>query len=306
MLDGDGLSEGDRDLELLRSRARGRYALQALLRVQDPRRARRLVPGGTLLQASRRQPARFFARLHVHGVSQPDPIDPARKDGPGARSADRDRRSRSRAMQGHLHLQNGGSLLRARLPAALRAHHPALVRGDLGGRRSHARTPVEGMEARIPGLSRPRLRERKDGESGRQRDLPRSSGTLADPENTGGPARLGIPAAFRQEQRGRLLTAAAGLQCPICGNAVSIPVHRKVPDFEHGLGVLADFEACVSCGLVVQVPPPTAAALLTYYPPDYRPHAAAAGAAGGGSLLARLKDIQARLQIASLARFLPE
>jgi len=67
--------------------------------------------------------------------------------------------------------------------------------------------------------------------------------------------------------------------------------------------VLADFEACASCGLVVQVPQPSAAALATYYPADYRPHAAAAG---GASLLARLKDIQARLQIARLAKFLPD
>jgi len=99
------------------------------------------------------------------------------------------------------------------------------------------------------------------------------------------------------------LTAAAGLQCPVCGSAVAVPVHRKVPDFEHGMAVLADFEACASCGLVVQVPPPTAAALATYYPPDYRPHAAASG---GPSLLARLKDLQARLQILRLAKFLPD
>ncbi|TMA99645.1 MAG: class I SAM-dependent methyltransferase, partial [Deltaproteobacteria bacterium] len=75
-------------------------------------------------------------------------------------------------------------------------------------------------------------------------------------------------------------------------------------DFEHGLAVLADFDACPSCGLIAQVPPPDAAALATYYPSDYRPHAAAVSA-NGVSLMTRLKDIQASMQIRRLAKFLP-
>jgi SAM-dependent methyltransferase len=76
-----------------------------------------------------------------------------------------------------------------------------------------------------------------------------------------------------------------------------------VRDFEHGLPVLADFDACPSCGLVAQVPPPTAGALAGYYPKDYRPHAAASN---GASLIARLKAVQASFQLGRLARFLPE
>jgi len=94
------------------------------------------------------------------------------------------------------------------------------------------------------------------------------------------------------------------LQCPVCGGALSQKVHRRVRDFEHGLPVLADFDACPSCGLIAQVPPPNAAALATYYPADYRPHAAAA-ATNGVSLMTRLKNVQASLQIRRLAKFLP-
>jgi SAM-dependent methyltransferase len=94
------------------------------------------------------------------------------------------------------------------------------------------------------------------------------------------------------------------LQCPVCGGALSRKLHRQVRDFEHGLPVLADFDACPSCGLVAQVPAPNAAALATYYPSDYRPHAAAAGA-NGASLMTRLKNLQASLQIRKLAKFLP-
>ncbi|TMA10529.1 MAG: class I SAM-dependent methyltransferase, partial [Deltaproteobacteria bacterium] len=94
------------------------------------------------------------------------------------------------------------------------------------------------------------------------------------------------------------------MQCPVCGGALSRKVHRRVRDFEHGLPVLADFDACPSCGLIAQVPPPNAAALATYYPPDYRPHAAAA-ATNGVSLMTRLKNVQASLQIRRLAKFLP-
>ena len=94
------------------------------------------------------------------------------------------------------------------------------------------------------------------------------------------------------------------MQCPVCGGAVSQKVHRRVRDFEHGLAVLADFDACPSCGLIAQVPPPDAAALATYYPSDYRPHAAAVSA-NGVSLMTRLKDIQASMQIRRLAKFLP-
>jgi SAM-dependent methyltransferase len=92
------------------------------------------------------------------------------------------------------------------------------------------------------------------------------------------------------------------LQCPICGAALSVQVHRGVRDFEHGLPVVADYDACPSCGLIAQVPPPDAKALATYYPADYRPHAAAAN---GTSLLSRLKDLQASMQIRRLAKFLP-
>jgi len=94
------------------------------------------------------------------------------------------------------------------------------------------------------------------------------------------------------------------LQCPVCGGAVSQKVYRRVRDFEHGLAVLADFDACPSCGLIAQVPPPDAAALATYYPSDYRPHAAAVSA-NGVSLMTRLKNIQASMQIRRLAKFLP-
>ncbi|MGZ6123808.1 MAG: class I SAM-dependent methyltransferase [Myxococcales bacterium] len=96
------------------------------------------------------------------------------------------------------------------------------------------------------------------------------------------------------------------MQCPICGGALSVQVHRRVPDFEHGLPVAADFDACAACGLIAQVPPPAAAVLAGYYPTDYRPHAAAAKGANGVSLLTRLKNLQASLQIARLSRFLPE
>jgi 2-polyprenyl-3-methyl-5-hydroxy-6-metoxy-1,4-benzoquinol methylase len=94
------------------------------------------------------------------------------------------------------------------------------------------------------------------------------------------------------------------LKCPVCGGALSQKVHRRVRDFEHGLAVLADFDACPSCGLIAQVPPPDAAALATYYPSDYRPHAAAASA-NGVSLMTRLKNMQSSLQIRRLAKFLP-
>ena len=96
------------------------------------------------------------------------------------------------------------------------------------------------------------------------------------------------------------------MQCPICGATLSVPLHRQVRDFEHGLPVLADFDSCPSCGLVAQVPAPTAGALAGYYPKDYRPHAAAAGASTGGSLIARLKAVQASLQLGRLAKFLPD
>ncbi len=94
------------------------------------------------------------------------------------------------------------------------------------------------------------------------------------------------------------------MQCPICGASLSVQVHRGVRDYEHGLPVVADFDACPSCGLIAQVPPPSATALAGYYPRDYRPHAAAAGA-NGISLMTRLKDIQASMQIRRLAKFLP-
>ena len=89
------------------------------------------------------------------------------------------------------------------------------------------------------------------------------------------------------------------MQCPVCGGALSVSVHRKVRDFEFGLPVLADFDACASCGLLAQVPQPTAAALAGYYPADYRPHA------GGQGLVSRLKDLQASLQLRRLSKFLP-
>jgi len=94
------------------------------------------------------------------------------------------------------------------------------------------------------------------------------------------------------------------LQCPICGASLSVRVHRGVRDYEHGLPVVTDFDACPSCGLLAQVPPPSASALAGYYPRDYRPHAAAAGP-NGASLMTRLKNIQAALQIRRLAKFLP-
>jgi SAM-dependent methyltransferase len=72
-----------------------------------------------------------------------------------------------------------------------------------------------------------------------------------------------------------------------------------VRDYEHGLPVLADFDACPKCGLVAQVPQPSAAALATYYPKDYRPHV------NGQSLVARLKAVQASMQVRGLAKFLP-
>jgi len=84
----------------------------------------------------------------------------------------------------------------------------------------------------------------------------------------------------------------------VCGAELSLRVHRQVRDFEHGLPVAADFDACASCGLLAQVPPPTAAALAAYYPTDYRPHVTA-------GLVARLKGIQASRQAAKLARHLP-
>ena len=94
------------------------------------------------------------------------------------------------------------------------------------------------------------------------------------------------------------------MQCPICGASLSVRVHRGVRDYEHGLPVVTDFDACPSCGLLAQVPPPSASALAGYYPRDYRPHAAAAGP-NGASLMTRLKNIQAALQIRRLAKFLP-
>ena len=94
------------------------------------------------------------------------------------------------------------------------------------------------------------------------------------------------------------------MQCPICGASLSVRVHRGVRDYEHGLPVVTDFVACPSCGLLAQVPPPSASALAGYYPRDYRPHAAAAGP-NGASLMTRLKNIQAALQIRRLGKFLP-
>ncbi len=90
--------------------------------------------------------------------------------------------------------------------------------------------------------------------------------------------------------------------CPICGDSTTVPVHRAVRDFEHGLPVSVDFDACASCGLVFQTPAPSAADLSTYYPSDYRPHVAANGA----SLIGRLKAVQASLQLQKVARFLPD
>jgi SAM-dependent methyltransferase len=89
------------------------------------------------------------------------------------------------------------------------------------------------------------------------------------------------------------------LPCPACGGALWVDLYRGVRDFEHGLPVRADFDACPACGLVVQVPPPQPSALATYYPADYRPHV------GGPSLVARLKALQASLQLRRLAKFLP-
>ena len=94
------------------------------------------------------------------------------------------------------------------------------------------------------------------------------------------------------------------MQCPLCGGALSVQVHHGVRDFEHGLPVVADYDACARCGLLAQVPPPDAKALATYYPADYRAHAAAAGA-NGASLMTRLKNVQASMQIRRLAKFLP-
>ena len=90
------------------------------------------------------------------------------------------------------------------------------------------------------------------------------------------------------------------MTCPVCGAAVSVKLHRDVRDYEHGLPVVAGFDACPSCGLVVQVPQPSAAALATYYPSDYRPHV------NGQSLVARLKAVQATMQVRGIARFLPD
>ena len=103
--------------------------------------------------------------------------------------------------------------------------------------------------------------------------------------------------------------SAHALRCPVCGGALDVRVHRGVRDFEHGLAVLADFDACASCGLVAQVPTPSAAALAGYYPSDYRPHAAAARPAANGSsgrgLMTRLKEVQASRQLAALRPYLP-
>jgi SAM-dependent methyltransferase len=87
--------------------------------------------------------------------------------------------------------------------------------------------------------------------------------------------------------------------CPVCGGPLSV-AHRGVRDFEHGLPVAVDFHACEKCGLVAQVPAPSASALATYYPSDYRPHV------NDASLVARLKAVQASMQVRGLTRFLPQ
>src|SRR5207253_5029293 len=264
----------------------------------------RLVLGRALLQAPDRQPARLLARLHVHGVAQPDPFPPVRKARPGARSGDRARRSRAGPLPRHLHLSDERARFRARLPAAVRARDHALVPRHLGRGRAHARAPLEGVEARLPRFPRSRLRQPEVRRAPRHRRLPPSSGAAAGSEDPREPAWLRLQAAVRLEHRGRLLNLEARLQCPICGASLSVRVRRGVRAYEHGLPVVTDFDACPSCGLLAQVPPPSASALAGYYPRDYRPHAAAAGP-NGASLMTRLKNIQAALQIRRLGKFLP-
>src|SRR5207237_10222063 len=174
----------------------------------------------------------------------------------------------------------------------------------VGPGRARARAPAEGVEARRPRCPRSRLRQPEDRRAPRDRRLPPSSGAAAGAEDPREPAWLRLQAAVRLEHRGRLLNLEARLQCPLCGASLSVRVHRGVRDYEHGLPVVTVFDAFPYCCLLAQVPPPSASALAGYYPRDYRPHAAAAGA-NGVSLMKRLKDIQASMQIRRLAKFLP-
>ncbi|MDP2344897.1 MAG: class I SAM-dependent methyltransferase [Deltaproteobacteria bacterium] len=94
------------------------------------------------------------------------------------------------------------------------------------------------------------------------------------------------------------------VQCPLCAVELSVPGHRGVADFEHGLPVTTDFASCPSCGLMAQDPTPSSSELAGYYPSDYRPHAVV-GASGRAGIVASLKAVQGTMMVATLRKHLP-